>query len=280
MLPNGNILVAGGTRQYDPFYGLRTSYEYDWVTRQFVRVPSMAAGRWYPGATQLGSGDVFVLSGLNGVGALNRRAEFYRHRTRTWNSAPYLLSVPTYAHMLPTAGGRLFFTGVSFGGSVVRVGFLSPLTGGFQPVGGLDTNRRDQGASFFVPFSQGRKVLVAGGGVATTTLIDLYSSPNPVYRPGPSLDQPKKYLSHIPPCWTGWCSWPAARTHKATPSTAPSCTGQSPTAWRRWRRPPRPTSTTPTCGWTRPAGPSWWVATPGAAASSGWSSGSSPGMWT
>jgi hypothetical protein len=50
MLPNGNVLVAGGTKQYDPFYGLRTSYEYDWVNKQFVRLPLMAGGgRWYPG---------------------------------------------------------------------------------------------------------------------------------------------------------------------------------------------------------------------------------------
>jgi hypothetical protein len=198
MLPNGNILVAGGTKQYDPFYGLRTSYEYDWINKQFVRLPLMAGGgRWYPGATQLGSGDVFVLSGLNGAGALNTQPEVYHHRTRTWSVTPYRLTVPTYPHMLPTAGGRLFFTGVAFGGSAVRVGFLRPLTGSFQPVGGLDTNRRDEGASFFVPFSQGRKVMVAGGGVATTALVDLYSSPNPVYRAGPNLvDRATKYLSH------------------------------------------------------------------------------------
>jgi hypothetical protein len=194
---DGNVLVAGGTKRYDPFYGLRTSYEYDWVNRQFVRLPLMAGGgRWYPGATQLGSGDVFVVSGLNGVGALNTQPEVYHQRSRTWSVTPYRLSVPTYAHMLPTAGGRLFFTGVGFGGSAVRVGFLRPLTGSFQPVSGLDTNRRDQGASFFVPFSQGGKVLVAGGGVATTALIDLYSSASPVYRAGPGLGKATKYLSH------------------------------------------------------------------------------------
>jgi hypothetical protein len=196
MLPNGNVLVAGGTGQYDPFYGLRTSYEYDWLNRQFVRVPSMAGGRWYPGTTQLGNGDVFVISGLNGAGALNTRPEIYRSRSRTWSPMPYRLSVPTYAHMLPTSGGRLFFTGVGFGGSAVRVGFLRPLTGSFQTVSGLDTNRRDQGASFFVPLTQGRKVMVAGGGVATTALIDLYSSPNPVYKAGPSLATATTYLSH------------------------------------------------------------------------------------
>ena len=196
MLPNGNVLVAGGTKQYDPFQGVRASYEYDWVNRQFVRVASMARGRWYPAATELGSGDVFVISGLNGVGVLNTQPEVYHYRTRTWSVTPYQLSVPTYPHMLPTAGGRLFFTGVGFGGSAQRVGFLRPLSGGFQAVSGLDTNRRDEGASFFVPYTQGRKVMVAGGGGATTALIDLYSSPHPTYRPGPPLSRPRKYLSH------------------------------------------------------------------------------------
>jgi hypothetical protein len=107
MLPNGNILVAGGTKQYDPFQGLRTSYEYDWVNKQFVRLPLMAGGgRWYPGATQLGSGEVFVLSGLNGAGALNTQPEVYHHRSRTWSVTPYRLSVPTYAHH-HTADGRV-----------------------------------------------------------------------------------------------------------------------------------------------------------------------------
>jgi hypothetical protein len=197
MLPNGNILVAGGTARYDPFYGLRTAYEYDWVGKRFVQVPSMAGGRWYPSATQLGNGDVFVISGLNDTGALNTRPEVYRYRTRTWSALPYQWSVPTYPHMLPTAGGRLFFTGVGFGGSAQRVGFLTPGTGAFQPVGGLDTNRRDQGASFFLPNTQGRKVLVAGGlTTATTRLIDLYSSPNPVYRAGPNLTTARTHLSH------------------------------------------------------------------------------------
>ena len=68
---------------------------------------------------------------------------------------PYRLSVPTYAHMLPTAGGRLFFTGVGFGGLAVRVGFLRPLTGSFQAVSGLATNRRDQGRRSSCPSARG-----------------------------------------------------------------------------------------------------------------------------
>jgi hypothetical protein len=195
-LPNGNVLVAGGTAQYDDFHGAATSYEYDWVNRRFVPVAPMARGRWYPSASELGSGDVFVVSGLDGAGALATRAEIYHYRTRTWSDAPYEFTVPTYPHMLPTAGGRLFFTGVGFGGSAMPVGFLRPLTGEFQPVGGLDNNLRDQGASFFVPYSQGRKVMVAGGDVSTTALIDLYASPDPSYSPGPTMSRSRKYLSH------------------------------------------------------------------------------------
>ena len=63
---------------------------------------------------------------------------------------------------------------------------------------------------------------------------------------------------------------------QGNPSTPRSCTGRSPTVWRRWLRPGRPTSTAPTCGWTRPGGPSWLAATRDAADSSRWSSGSSP----
>ena len=196
MLPNGNVLVAGGTKQYDPFYGLRTSYEYDWINKRFVRLPLMAGGgRWYPGATQLGNGDVFVLSGLNGAGVLNTQPEVYHPATRTWSVTPYRLSVPTYPHAADRRGAAVLHRG-GVRRAAVRVGFLRPLTGSFQPVGGLDTNRRDEGASFFVPFSQGRNVMVAGGNVATTALVDLYSTANPVYRAGPSLDRPRKYLSH------------------------------------------------------------------------------------
>src|SRR6266487_1990743 len=136
MLPGGNILVAGGTQRYDPFYGLRTSYEYNWVSKQFVKVASMAAGRWYPGATELGSGDAFVLSGLNGVGALNTRPEVYHYRTRTWSSMPYTRSVPTYAQMLLAGGqdplGNPVYTAQVYRPTVNRIETVTPTSAAHQ----------------------------------------------------------------------------------------------------------------------------------------------------
>lgn len=194
-LPGGQILLAGGTRQYDPFYGLRTAYLFNPSTRTFAKVASMAAGRWYPGATQLGNGDVIFFSGLDGAGKLNTRVEIYRWQTKTWSVMPYGFTVKTYAHMVPTGAGRLFFTGVAVGGSN-RVGFLRPSTGSWQAVSGLDPTKRNQGASFFIPGSEGRKVMVAGGSVKASATIDLYSSPNPTYQAGPSLATATKFLSH------------------------------------------------------------------------------------
>jgi hypothetical protein len=194
-LPNGKILLAGGTERYSPFHGLKTAYLYSPLQGTFAKVASMSRGRWYPGATQLGSGDAIFFSGVNDAGGLNTRVEVYRWRTRTWSRMPYRFTVDSYPHMLPTGAGRLFFTGMAFGGSN-RVGFLRPSTGAWQAVGGLDPSRRNQGASFFIPGSEGREVMVIGGGVRPSAIIDLYAGSNPSYQPGPSLAQATKFLSH------------------------------------------------------------------------------------
>jgi hypothetical protein len=193
-LADGRVLLAGGTKQYDQFQGLRTAYLFTPGAKTFTPVARMAEGRWYPGATQLANGDVAVFSGLSTTGALNPRVEIYQWQTRTWKLKPYRFNVPTYAHMLPMSNGRLFFTGMAFGGSS-RVGILTPSSGAWRPIGGVDPSTRNQGASFFVPGSQGRKAMVVGGDVNTSAIIDLYST-NPTYQPGPSLAKATKFLSH------------------------------------------------------------------------------------
>ena len=66
-LPDGRLLVAGGTKEYDndghPFIGLETSYLFDPLSESWVRLASMAEGRWYPTLVTLGDGRVFTVSG-------------------------------------------------------------------------------------------------------------------------------------------------------------------------------------------------------------------------
>lgn len=49
-LPDGRLLVAGGTKQYDsPFEGLKDAHLFEPLLRQWIRVQDMAGGgirRW------------------------------------------------------------------------------------------------------------------------------------------------------------------------------------------------------------------------------------------
>src|SRR4051812_45064014 len=63
-LPDGRILVNGGTLQYDPFFGQPRNAVFDPATSVFIDVQNMAHGRWYPTTTTLGDGRVMTFSGL------------------------------------------------------------------------------------------------------------------------------------------------------------------------------------------------------------------------
>jgi hypothetical protein len=168
MLPNGNILVAGGTARYDPFYGLRTSYEYDWVGKRFVRVPSMAGGRWYPGATQLANGDVFVLSGLGSTGALNTQPEIYRYRTRTWSPTSYRAGPPLngprrYVSHATLFDGRVLLAGGQDpqGRPMYSAWLYQPVTNRFEAQATSTSAAHQYHSNMWVDPS-GRAILVGG----------------------------------------------------------------------------------------------------------------------
>jgi hypothetical protein len=157
----------------------------------------MPIGLWYPSGFY--NGKITVVSGIDQNGSLNTKVLTWDpSRTGTkWSVSSYNFTTPTYPHALPTAGGRLFFTGVGFGTSLNKVGFLSPASGAFQAVPGLSNARRDEGASFFAGGSQGRRAVVVGGATTSSAYVDLYVA-NPSYKAGPSLPLPVRYLNHSP----------------------------------------------------------------------------------
>src|SRR5713101_662069 len=56
LLPDGRVLIAGGSLQYDPFYGEPHAAIFDPATNTFTNTPKMAHGRWYPTVLTLGDG--------------------------------------------------------------------------------------------------------------------------------------------------------------------------------------------------------------------------------
>jgi Domain of unknown function (DUF1929) len=92
-LPNGNILVAGGTLMYDidpdscngKWHGLASTYEFSVSSNTFITRRSMAAGRWYPTLVELPDGKIFCVLGYDEYGSFNRLVEIYDSSDDTWS---------------------------------------------------------------------------------------------------------------------------------------------------------------------------------------------------
>jgi hypothetical protein len=202
---DGQLFVAGGTQQYNPYKGSTAALLFNPSTEQWTRLPSMNRGRWYPTVVTLGNGRNFVLSGLNTDGnGLERNAEIYVGSSG-WNlfSQPTASPFPMYAGLILMQSGRLFFSGSNFEdveGATPRIitlpsQFTQAITE--QAVPGLtNANSRNQAATVLLPPAQDQRVMIIGGGTnnsygtATTNsvnIVDLKVS-NPTYTAGPSLN--------------------------------------------------------------------------------------------
>jgi Domain of unknown function (DUF1929) len=90
LLSDGRVLIVGGQlRDVDDdhvnYSGLQYTFLFDpWKEKAgenpWTVGPKMSAGRWYPSAAKLPSGDVVIMSGLdeNGQGAINPQMDIFR----------------------------------------------------------------------------------------------------------------------------------------------------------------------------------------------------------
>lgn len=170
LLPDGNVLVAGGTTAYEPqapevhkaehhFIGDDSTHVFDWRTETWRKVSSMADGRWYPTCVTLPNGQALTLSGHTGGGLPheNTSIEFLDPQTNAWSApmftTPRLETTGTYTlsvlfvhktihpmvyyprlHLLP--GGSVFSsTSLQVGGTrMTRT--IDPRTGSLRTVAG------------------------------------------------------------------------------------------------------------------------------------------------
>src|SRR5205807_3155482 len=81
----------GGTLRYPQlspnglWWGLNTAYEFDFISNSFVKVSSMAHGRWYPTQVVLSNGAVTTVSGLDEFGCMNGLIEIYDPNTQSFS---------------------------------------------------------------------------------------------------------------------------------------------------------------------------------------------------
>ena len=185
VLPDGKVLVAGGTNQYDPFIGFQSSWLFDPTLEEWIRIGDMTWGRWYPTLVTLGDGRVMAVSGIN------QASEIFSP-SAGWSTLPHGTDLPLYPHLFVLADGTLFFTGGQLGNAVMDARKIVPLTAAETIVPGLRAQgNRDEAFSVLLPPAQDQKVMVLGGGGAAhatnkTDIVDLKAAA-PHYVAGPNL---------------------------------------------------------------------------------------------
>lgn len=214
-LPNGNLLVAGGTKAYEDlkqipkkdYAGLKDAYEFNPITERYEKVDAMTVARWYPTLVGLTDGKILASSGLDEKGNLvNGNTEIYDPATKQWTDQPELKRyLPTYPALFLTGDGRLFYSGSTDGYGDANVGRQPGLwdlsNNNFQNVNGLkDSTLVETSASVMLPPAQDQKVMILGGGgvgdspatTKRTAIVDLKQA-NPTYQDGPDLNQGLRY---------------------------------------------------------------------------------------
>jgi hypothetical protein len=200
-LPDGNILIAGGTTAYPQYdangnlvhdwNGSKQSYIFDVATSSYVQTGSMPNARWYPTLVSTGTGQVIAVGGLDdqaaNLGVVSHNTDTvnsYNPTTGVWSQLPAMdftltdpsqktaagatnstRTFPYYPGLVLTADGRLFYSGESNGDNGVQSGLWNYTTGAFQNTGQLSyAYQRNAGATVLLPPAQSQKVMVLGGG--------------------------------------------------------------------------------------------------------------------
>ncbi len=213
-LPDGRLLSAGGTHDYNPFQGRADAVVFDHRTGTWSFTAPMAHARWYPTLITLGSGRVLASTGLDAGGGVGSKGvlEVYDPVLQKWQHPVHINGggLPLYAHLFLMADGRVFFSGgrmddgPEIGPCILDLDH-DPVPA--APVANLvDVERRNQSASVLLGPAQNQRVMIIGGGpegkpdkthaTERTDVVDL-TDPHPAYVEGPPLCLGRMHLNTV-----------------------------------------------------------------------------------
>ncbi len=199
-LPDGRILITGGTLQYNPFLGIKNTTIFNPVTEEFIRVQDMAQGRWYPSNATLADGRTMVFSGISDTGSFNNTVEMY-DVTSGWTlpvTAPFVPPLYPWLHLLPN--GKIFFSGSTPSSAIFDPATQSWTQNVATTVYGQD---RHYGSSVLLPLSPSdgyrTRIMIMGGNTpatATAEMIDL-GAPAPAWQALPPMSAPRIEMNAV-----------------------------------------------------------------------------------
>lgn len=176
-LPDGRLLIMGGHEGQNGA-GSEDANVFDYRVGSYGswnRTTRMNAGRWYPSASTLPSGEILTVAGT-GPGP-TQIPEVY-HAGGQWRSltnAPRVLDYYPFAHVAPN--GQVFFSGAEQDTYYLNTAGL----GQWTFVANRNFGFRDYGSA--VMYDQGKVLIMGGGNPPTNTaeVIDLNAS-QPAWR--------------------------------------------------------------------------------------------------
>ncbi|WP_406624077.1 IPTL-CTERM sorting domain-containing protein [Acidovorax sp. SDU_ACID1] len=179
LLPDGSVLVAGGTSMASP----GAAETYDPSTNQWQATGSMNTPRIGHTATLLPDGRVMVAGGINGPDTF-ATVEFYDPATRQWTAGPDMSAKRSGHRAVPLIDGRVLVLGADLSNAQV----FDPASNTWQAAAAAPSPRTLYSATLL---ADGR-VFVAGGkaGNADTAITALYDPAHDTWQAAPDLAQP------------------------------------------------------------------------------------------
>jgi hypothetical protein len=220
-LPDGKLLVAGGTFKYDnsifgiplpPFRGTEQSYIFDQTSLEWERMPDMNSSRWYPSCIMMPDGSVVVVAGLTKRFPwvfLNKIEVFALERKWTGlTDASHWLPLYPRLHLLPS--GEIFYAGsfnthytFPFSVKAFPSATLNIKTKRWKTIGNPHNTNREEGTTVMLPLTPpdytARILLIAGGtpqgkdAIRDVEIID-FSEDIPKYQQHYPLKHPRYYV--------------------------------------------------------------------------------------
>lgn len=156
LLPNGKVLIVGGTSTNDIASRLNSGELYDPATNSWAPAGTLAAARTWHSATKLSSGVVLVAGGL-GLAT----AELYNQASNAWTAAGGLATARGgHTATLLDSGKVLVAAGYNYPGTFLASAELyDPATNAWSAAGSLAHARQGHTATLLAS----GKVLVVGG---------------------------------------------------------------------------------------------------------------------
>ena len=196
LLPNGKVLVAGGSNSTGPFINaISTAEVYEPATAAFTATGSMTTPRAEAQGILLPNGKVLVAGGYDASGSVLASAELYDPVTGTFTATGSMTvkRVAFAATLLPN--GKVLIAGGSSNGvtsgNLASAELYDLTTGMFTATGSMTTSRTTYTAALL----PNGKVLIAGGQSSTIGVMlasaELYDPSTGAFSPTGSMTAPR-----------------------------------------------------------------------------------------